>query len=118
MSTPVTSSDAILELVQTARGLRPASLHCAEAEDGLAVTLALIAELAVSNDRIDRLERMVAELRGESPETLCNTGFTGDAAAQRQAATEALILRTLRVFFDPRQPVPRSDMTPDMSNVL
>jgi len=99
--------DALLDLIQTARGIRPASLTCAEAEDGLAVTLALIAELSVSNDRIDRLERMVAELRGDDVTTLRETGYTGDAATERQAATEALMVRALRVFFDPRQPQPR-----------
>jgi len=109
-ASPVSSSEAILELVQTARGTRPASLACSEAEDTLAVTLALIAELAVSNDRIDRLERMVAELRGEDVQTLRDTGFTGEPAAQRHAATEALILRSLRVFFDPRQPQPRPEL--------
>jgi hypothetical protein len=103
----MTSPDAILDLVTLARGARPASLTCAEAEDGLAVTLALITELAVANDRIDRLERMVAELRGEPVETLRNTGYTGEAATERQAATEALILRALRIFFDPRRPQPR-----------
>lgn len=115
MTSPeMTSPDAILDLVNLARGARPASLKCPEAEDGLAVTLALVTELAVANDRIDRLERMVAELRGESPEQLRNTGYTGEAAAERQAATEALILRSLRIFFDPRQPQPR----PDLANML
>jgi hypothetical protein len=104
------SSDAILELVQTARGTRPGSLACAEAEDVMAVTLALVAELAVSNDRIDRLERMVAELRGETVQALRDTGYAGEPAAERQAAAEALILRALRIFFDPRLPRPRQDI--------
>jgi hypothetical protein len=114
MTDAVSASEAILEIVQTARGIRPASLACAEAEDGLAVTLALLTELAVSNDRIDRLERMVAELRGESPDSLRQTGFTGEAATERQQAIEALMMRALRVFFDPRQPQPR----PDLANML
>ncbi len=68
-----TSAEALTALILSARGVRPQSLANAEAEEVLNIALALLIELSVSNDRIDRLERMVAALRdagldiGENP---------------------------------------------------
>ena len=95
--------DAISELLASARGHRPKSLACGEAEDALNVALALTVELAVANDRIDRLERMVADLRGEPVSTLRDVAYEGDAAAERRDAMEALLMRTMRIFLDPRR---------------
>lgn len=93
---------ALSALIQSARGTRANSLACHEAEDVLNITLALLIELAVSNDRIDRLERMVADLAGRSVGDLRETVYEGEAAQERQAATDALIVRALRIMLDPR----------------
>lgn len=98
-------AEALAELIATARGGRPQSLACGEAEEVLNVALALVVELAVSNERIDRLERLVAELRGQSVAELRDIAFEGDAAIERQAATDALITRALRIMLDPREPI-------------
>ena len=98
------AAEALTELIGTARGSRPRSLACGEAEEVLNIALALVVELAVSNERIDRLERLVADLRGESIEALREIDYEGEAAAERQAATEALIVRALRILLDPRAP--------------
>ena len=96
------SVEALSQLIATARGNRPQSLASREAEEVLNVTLALLIELAVSNDRIDRLERLVAELRGEPVDALRDLRYDGEVAEERQAATDALLMRALRIMLDPR----------------
>jgi len=98
---------ALAELIATARGGRPQSLACLEAEEVLNIALATLVELAVSNDRIDRLERLVAELSGRSVEDLREIRYEGEIAKERLAATDALLTRALRIMVDPRaQPRP------------
>ena len=94
--------EALSALIATARGDRPQSLGCREAEEVLNVTLALLVELAVANDRIDRLERLVAEASGRSVEDLREIRYEGEVAQERQAATDALLTRALRIMLDPR----------------
>ncbi|WP_109808885.1 hypothetical protein [Sphingosinithalassobacter portus] len=95
-------TEALSALIASARGPRPISLQSREAEEVLNIALALTVELAVSNDRIDRLERLVAELRGEPVEDLRDIRYDGDIAQERYDATEALLTRALRVILDPR----------------
>lgn len=97
-----TSVEALTALILSARGSRPQSLGCSEAEEVLNVALALLIELSVSNDRIDRLERMVADLRGEPVSALREVRYDGDAAQERLDAMEALLTRALRIVLDPR----------------
>lgn len=97
-----TSAEALTALILSARGNRPNSLGCGEAEEVLNITLALLIELSVSNERIDRLERLVAELRGEPLSDLRDIRYDGDAARERHEAMEALLTRALRIILDPR----------------
>ena len=97
-----TQVEALGALIASARGGRPQSLASRETEDVLNVTLAVLVELAVANDRIDRLERLVAELSGRSVEELRDIRYDGDVAQERQAATDALLTRALRIMLDPR----------------
>lgn len=99
-------SAAIAEVIASARGDRKQSLACREAEEVLNVTLALLVELAVSNDRIDRLERLVAKLGNQSLQALRDIRYEDEAARERQEATEALLARALRIMVDPRTFVP------------
>ena len=71
----------------------------------LNIALALMVELAASNDRIDRLERLLAATRGTSVEDVRNEPLDAEAVAERQAALEAMQLRVLRVLMDPREAV-------------
>jgi len=96
------SVEALSQLITSARGGRPQSLASREAEEVLNVALASLIELAVANDRIDRLERLIAELRDESVDALRDIRYDGDIAAERQAATDALLMRALRIMLDPR----------------
>lgn len=100
----VAAADAVLALVQSARGTRPQSLNDRESEEVLAIALALLVELSVSNDRIDRLERIVAEQAGSPLATLRDTRYDGPAAEERQQALDALLARVLRIMIDPREP--------------
>lgn len=97
-------AEAILELIQSARGARPQSLDDREVEDVLNIALGVLVELSVSNDRIDRLERIVAEQGGVELAALRDIRYDGAAAEERQQATEALLTRALRVLIDPRAP--------------
>ena len=99
-----TALDAVLALVQSARGPRPQSLNSRESEDVLAISLALLVELSVSNDRIDRLERIVAEQAGMNIATLRDIRYDGLVAEERQQALDALLARVLRIMVDPREP--------------
>jgi hypothetical protein len=94
--------EALSALIATARGERPQSLASREAEEVLNVALAVLVELAVSIDRLDRLERLVAELSGRSVEGLRDIRYDGEIAQERQAATDALLTRALRIMLDPR----------------
>jgi hypothetical protein len=69
----------------------------------LNIVLALLAELGVAFDRIDRLERVVAERAGMSLAELRATDYPeGPAAEEREDAMNALIARVLRIRLDPR----------------
>lgn len=100
--------DDVLTIVREGRGNRPTSLDCREAEEVLTVTLALLVELGVANDRIDRLERLVAEQRGGTLAELRETPLGDAAEAERSDAQEALVARALRIFFDERKPAART----------
>lgn len=109
----MTRADEIMEIVRLGQGLRPASLESQETEDVLTITLALLVELGVALDRIDRLERKVAELAGQTTEQLREAPLGPQAGAEREAAQAALIANALRVFFDGRKPVTRGKYNPN-----
>lgn len=97
------SSDAIVALTQLARGERRYSLENRETEEVLNLSLALLMELSVAFDRIDRLERVVAERTGISLAELRDIDYVeGEAAEEREEATNALMARALRIRLDPR----------------
>lgn len=97
------TSDAIVALVQLARGERPYSLENRETEEVLNIALAMLMELAVAFDRIDRLERLLTERTGMELSDLRNIDYSdGPAAQEREEATNALIARVLRIRLDPR----------------
>lgn len=104
----MSQADDILAIVRAGQGLRPASLENQETEDVLSITLALLVELGVALDRIDRLERTVAGLSGQTPEQLREAPLGAEAEAEREARQAALIARALRIFFDGRTPVTRA----------
>lgn len=103
----MSSADDILAIVRAGRGNRPGSLENAETEDLLTVTLALLVELGVALDRIDRLERTVATVAGTTLEQVREAPLGDAANAERDEAQAALIARALRVFFDERSPTIR-----------
>lgn len=97
------SSDAVQELIALARGERRYSLRDRETEEVLNIALATLVELSVALDRIDRLERLLAERTGLALEELRATDYPdGPAAQERQEAAEALFARALRIRLDPR----------------
>lgn len=100
----MSSADAVATLIGLGRGRRPYSLGCQEAEDVLTIAMALTVELAAANDRIDRLERTVAELRGVALDELRDAPATPDVAAERARATDAMLARVFRILIDPREP--------------
>jgi hypothetical protein len=104
----MSAADDVLTILRTARGERPASLDCREAEEVLTVTLALLVELGVANDRIDRLERLVAEQAGRTVDEVREAPLGEDAETERREAQDALIARALRIFFDERKPTARA----------
>ncbi|KRG54274.1 hypothetical protein ABB25_13920 [Stenotrophomonas koreensis] len=105
------AADAVLALLNTARGQRPYSMENQETEQCFAVTLALAVELIATNDRVDRLERQLAELSGKPLHEVRRSGSDAVAEQERLAANEATLLRTLRVLVDPR---PAVDQRPHM----
>ena len=97
------SADAIITLIELARGERRYSLESRETEDVLNIALALLSELGVAFDRIDRLERVVAERTGMALDDLRALEYTdGPPAQERDDAMNALIARVLRIRLDPR----------------
>jgi Cu/Ag efflux pump CusA len=99
----VNSAEAIVTLIELARGERRYSLESRETEEVLNIALALLSELAVACDRIDRLERVVAERTAMPIADLRAIDYTdGPAAQEREDAMNALIARVLRIRLDPR----------------
>lgn len=99
MQTP----DAILSLLRLGRGARPASLRDPEVEEVLNITLAAVVELQVALDRVDRLERVVAERTGLPLAELRSLDYPdGPAADERREAAAAMLARVLRLRLDPR----------------
>ncbi|MDB5365233.1 MAG: hypothetical protein JWM77_1160 [Rhodospirillales bacterium] len=88
-------ADAVLQLVNSVRGERPVSLASAETEQVLQIATALVIELAAAMDRIDRLERTVAELRGVPLAQQREAAAGAEAEAARLADVEAMIARAL-----------------------
>lgn len=101
----MSASDAVMALVQSARGTRAYSMENIDAENALNIALALAVELASTNERIDRLERLLAQHSGMALDVLREQRFYGEAGAERQEAMEAMMARVLRILADPRQPV-------------
>lgn len=100
-----TSVEAILDLIKLARGPRPFSFDDPEAEVVLNVALGLTVELAVANDRIERLEQAVAALSAQPVADWRVEAVAREDAGQRTEAAEAMMLRVLRIVLDPRTPV-------------
>jgi hypothetical protein len=99
----VKPSEAIQELIELGRGERRYSLHNRETEEVLNIAMATLVELSVALDRIDRLERVLAEHAGLPLERLRATDYPeGEAAQERREAAEALFARALRIRLDPR----------------
>jgi hypothetical protein len=99
----VKSSEAIQALIGLARGERRYSLRDRETEEVLNIALATLVELSVALDRIDRLERLLAERTGLPLDELRALDYPeGQAALDRQEAAEALFARALRIRLDPR----------------
>lgn len=98
----MTSADALTALLASARGLRPASLHCVEAEHVLNATLALAVELSVANARIANLERQLAQYGQTTLAAIRTPPPSAEAEAERQQASEALMLRLLHTLLDGR----------------
>jgi hypothetical protein len=99
----VKSAEVIVSLIELARGERRYSLESRETEEVLNMALALLTELGVAFDRIDRLERVVAERTGIALADLRATDYTdGPEAQEREDAMNALIARVLRIRLDPR----------------
>jgi hypothetical protein len=101
----IPAADAVTTLAALVRGDRPYSLENQETEAVLSIALATLVELSVALDRIDRLERVLAERTHLPLDDLRATRFDGDAAAERQAATDALLARALRITYEARMPV-------------
>lgn len=96
-------AEVIVSLIELARGERRYSLESRETEEVLNIALALLAELGVAFDRIDRLERVVAERTGMPLAELRATDYPdGPPAEEREDAMNALIARVLRIRLDPR----------------
>jgi hypothetical protein len=97
------TTDAILSLLRLGRGERPASLRDPEVEEVLNMALASLVELQVALDRIDRLERVLAERTGLALEELRSLDYPdGPAAEERREAARAMLARVLRLRLDPR----------------
>lgn len=96
-------AETIVSLIELARGERRYSLESRETEEVLNLTLALLSELGVAFDRIDRLERVLAERTGIPLNELRAIDYPdGPAAEEREDAMNALIARVLRIRLDPR----------------
>ncbi|MGV8959792.1 MAG: hypothetical protein ACOH1V_05335 [Stenotrophomonas sp.] len=106
MTTP---SDAILSVIQTARGNRPYSIENHEIEQTFNVALALTVELLSTNDRVDRLERHISRITGKPLHDVRLDHSDDDAEKMRSVANEASITRILRILIDPR---PKVDQRP------
>jgi hypothetical protein len=99
----VKTADAIVALTQLARGERRYSLENRETEEVLNLSLALLMELSVAFDRIDRLERVLAERTGMTLAELRGIDYAeGPVAQEREEAANALMARVLRIRLDPR----------------
>jgi hypothetical protein len=99
----VKTSEAVHALIGLARGERRYSLRDRETEEVLNIALATLVELSVALERIDRLERLLAERTGLPLDELRATDYPdGQPAKERQEASEALFARALRIRLDPR----------------
>jgi hypothetical protein len=99
----VKPADVVVTLIELARGQRRYSLESRETEEVLNLSLALLTEVAVAFDRIDRLERVLAERTGMDVADLRAIEYSDDPEArEREDAMNALLARVLRIRLDPR----------------
>lgn len=81
-----------------AKGKRPYFLHDAQTERVLAVTMAVAQELAVTRERLDTIERLLADGRPVTAESIDAYRPDAVAMAERQRWHADFIARVLRVF--------------------
>jgi hypothetical protein len=90
--------DPVVQANRRAKGKRPQFFADPAVERVLAITMALVAELAVARERIDTLERVLITSGHLAPDAI--EAFVPDAAAQsaRDAMGRAYISRVLRIL--------------------
>ncbi|WP_375285717.1 hypothetical protein [Sphingomonas sp.] len=96
------AAEAVEMVIRGGRGIRPTSLNDAETEKVLCMALALLVELTTAQERIDRLEREVASLRGISLAAWKEADVPEEIRHEQAEQAEALQLRVLRPLIDPR----------------
>jgi hypothetical protein len=87
---------ALAESSRKPAGKRPYFLD-PEVERVLAITMAVVQELAVARERIDTLERVLAAKDLVSPEELEGFVPTADVVAERGLWTQEYLARVLRI---------------------
>lgn len=91
--------EATLRSVQAVPGPRPEFLPDSDAERAMDMVMALAAELVVTRDRLDTVERLLAEkavLDRDAIET-SEINYRDDVVAERLASNDALLARVLRM---------------------
>ena len=99
------ASEAIMTILETARGIRPYSLSNKETEQVFNIVLSLIVEVASSNDRIDNLERLLSVQTRMQLSEIEKGRSDAEAENERSQTMQAYLLRTLRILIDPRETI-------------
>lgn len=107
-----------VRLARVAKGRKPQYFSDPAVDKLLAITMTLAAELSVTRDRLDTVERLLAKRRVLSPRDV--DAFEPDPAAEaeREARRQAYLERVLRAVQSDLEELTRRDMPASSEDVV
>jgi hypothetical protein len=103
---------------RTAKGKRPLYFSDPATDKLMAIVLSLVAELSVSRERIDALERVLEEKGLLSRDDVDGYAPDSGAESERAESRAAYIQRVMRIVTMELQPMDDSGATPAFSEAL
>jgi hypothetical protein len=109
---------ARVRLARVAKGRKPQYFSDPAIDKLLSITMTLAAELSVTRDRLDTVERLLAKRRVLGPEDVDQYEPDAAAEAQRETRRQAYLDRVLRAVQGELEELTRRDMPASNEEVI
>lgn len=111
-------SDDVVHISRVAKGKRPQYFADPATDKLLAIVLQLAGELSVTRDRLDTVERLLAEDKVLDRARIEDYQPAPEVEAEREAKRAAYIARVLRIVQAELEETTRKDMPKSVEDVL